>query len=258
VQERFYGLRKHRSQREPTPATLDGKVDAPATTPASPFSDFDSAPSPMGLKAGHPDHEGMSPERGLQPRKVSAGRAAVLVLDLISDFEFPDGPRVRRALAARATAIRRLLARARANRLPVIYANDNIGRWRSDAPALIARCTHRSRPGASLVRSLKPEDSDYIVLKPRHSAFFGTPLMALLDEKRIDTLVMLGVSAESCVWMTACDAHTRSLRLIVPADTVAGASSRDLRATLTSLHRVLGARTPERANLLRFHRGKVR
>lgn len=195
--------------------------------------------------------------RGLHPREHAVGRVALLALDLISDFEFPDGPRVRRALTARAPAIRGLLARARANAIPVIYANDNIGAWRSDSAALIARCVEPRRAGARLVRSLLPAPSDSIVLKPRHSAFFGTPLVALLDHERIDTLVILGVSAESCVWMTACDAHTRGLRLVVPIDTMAGASTRALRATVDSLHRVLAARTPAMASSLRFARGKV-
>jgi nicotinamidase-related amidase len=199
----------------------------------------------------------MNVERGLEPRQQTSGRAVVLALDLISDFEFPDGPRVRRALAARAPAIRHLLASARDHGVPVIYVNDNIGPWRSDAPGLIARCTRREGPGASLVRSLLPADDDFIVLKPRHSAFFGTPLAALLDHERVDTLVLAGVSAESCVWMTACDAHTRGLRLVVPADTVAGASVRDWRATLTSLKRILKARTPRRAGSLRFNRGRL-
>jgi nicotinamidase-related amidase len=73
----------------------------------------------------------------------------------------------------------------------------------------------------------------------------------------VDTLLILGVSAESCVWMTACDAHTRGLSLIVPVDTIAGASTRDLRATVQSLHRVLGARTPARAASVRFAGSRI-
>ena len=195
--------------------------------------------------------------RGLQPRKVSRGRAAVLALDLISDFDFPDGPAVRRALAPRSTAIRRLLGSARRHGLPVIYVNDYTGRWRSDAPGLIARCLTGRKPGASLVRDLAPQDSDFIVLKPRHSAFYGTPLEALLEDLRIDTLIITGVSAESCVWMTACDAHTRGFSLVIPKDTMAGASSPAWRRTLASLKEVLGARVPTKADALRLRRGQI-
>ena len=195
--------------------------------------------------------------RGLQPRAARTDRAAVIALDLITDFAFPDGPRVRRALSRHSTAIRGLLDRARSARVPVFYANDNLGAWRSDAPALIAHCTDSRRAGAALVQSLSPQKKDEIVLKPRHSAFFGTPLVALLDDRRIDTLVIVGVSAESCVWMTACDAHTQGFDLVVAADCIAGVSTRAVRATLTSLHEVLNARTPRSAAMLRFRRGKL-
>jgi nicotinamidase-related amidase len=195
--------------------------------------------------------------RGLKPRRSGSGRAAVLALDLISDFDFPDGPRVRSALEARAPAIRRLLDAARAKGLPVIYANDNLGAWRSDAAALMSRCTEARLPGAELVLSLVPEPDDEIVLKPRHSAFFGTALELLLGDHRVDTLIIAGTSAESCVWMTACDAHTRGFKLVVPQDTLAGASAKALRATMTGLREVLNARVPARASSLRMAHGRV-
>jgi nicotinamidase-related amidase len=211
------------------------------------------------MRACTPDRHdaAMQPRRGLQPRDGKSGRAAVLALDIVSDFAFPDGPRVRRALQARAPAIRQLLARARSHRIPVIYANDNVGPWRSDSAALIARCVEPTRAGAQLVRSLLPAQRDSIILKPRHSAFFGTPLVALLDDLDADTLILLGVSAESCVWMTACDAHTRGIGLVVPVDTMAGVSAPALRATVKSLHEVLGARTPARAASLRFEGARI-
>ena len=195
--------------------------------------------------------------RGLQPRPRRSGRVAVLALDLITDFDFPDGPAVRRALARQAAAIRALFTQARARRVPVIYANDNLGPWRSDSAALIAHCRRHAGAGADLVESLLPDPRDCIVLKPRHSAFYGTPLEALLADRKIDTLLIAGVSAESCVWMTACDAHTRGFELVVPQDTVAGVSARAVRATLTGLGVVLGARLPRRARSLRFTSGKL-
>jgi nicotinamidase-related amidase len=195
--------------------------------------------------------------RGLKPRDGARGRAAVLALDLINDFSFPDGPAVRRALAARVGHITQLLGRARKAGIPVIYANDNLGTWRSDSRALIDHCTTQGRAGADIVKALSPAPWDFIVLKPRHSAFFGTPLEVLLNDQHIDTLIIIGTSAESCVWMTAGDAHTRGFDLVIPADTLAGASAAALRRTLTSLKQVLGARVPAQARTLRFARRKL-
>ena len=182
----------------------------------------------------------------------------MLALDLLTDFDFPDGPAVRRALSRHALSIRKLFDAARARRVPVIYVNDNLGPWRSNAPALIAHCTRPALAGAALVRQLCPAAGDAIILKPRHSAFFGTPLEALLDDRNISTLLLVGISAESCVWMTACDAHTRGFDLVIPADTMAGASTRALRATLTGLKDVLNARVPARAQSLRFANGRLK
>jgi len=196
-------------------------------------------------------------KQGIDPHPRTSRRAAVIALDLITDFAFPDGPGVRRALATRAPAICRLFDRARSHSIPVIYVNDNLGAWRSDAPALIAHCTEPRRRGAPLIESLRPRPDDAIVLKPRHSAFFGTPLAALLEDRRIDVLVFAGISTESCVWMSACDAHTRGFDLVIPRDTVAGASAGATRRTLASLREVLGAHVPARAATLRFTRGRL-
>jgi nicotinamidase-related amidase len=196
-------------------------------------------------------------KRGVDPHPRSSRRAAVLALDLLTDFGFPDGARVRRALTARLDAIRRLLARARDSAVPVIYVNDNLGPWRSDAPALLAHCTEPRRRGAHLVEALRPQPDDAIVLKPRHSAFFGTPLAALLEDRQVDVLIFAGISTESCVWMSACDGHTRGFDLVIPADAVAGASGRATQRTLASLREVLGAHVPARAGSLRFKRGRL-
>lgn len=181
----------------------------------------------------------------------------MLALDLLSDFAFPDGPAVRRALARHSKSIMHLLDAARRHRVPIIYTNDNLGDWRSDAPALIRHCLEPRRPGAELVRGLAPRERDLIVLKPRHSAFYGTPLEALLEDLRADTLILAGISAESCVWMTACDAHTRGFSLVIPADSLAGASPAAVRRTLASLEEVLGARVPSSSRSLRLKRGHI-
>ncbi len=59
------------------------------------------------------------------------GNSALIVIDMINAYDHPDAellaPSVRRALPHLA----RLIDRARAEGVPVIYANDNFGQWRS-------------------------------------------------------------------------------------------------------------------------------
>src|SRR5690606_39996840 len=57
---------------------------------------------------------------------------AVVILDLISDFEFENGSKLARAAQRIAGNVARLSARAREAGVPIIYLNDNRGRWRSD------------------------------------------------------------------------------------------------------------------------------
>ena len=81
--------------------------------------------------------------------------------------------------------------------------------------------------------------------------------LALLEHLSVGQLVLTGLSTESCVWMTACDAYIRGFGLIVPLDAVAGVSRAGVAATITGLRRVLGVRTPARSSSLRFARGRV-
>ncbi|MDB6047246.1 MAG: vibB [Gammaproteobacteria bacterium] len=190
-----------------------------------------------------------SPELGL----AKAPRV-LLILDMISDFNFPDGPAVLRAARRIVPDIERLKARAAAARVPVIYVNDNIGPWRSDIRGLLAHCQAAGAPGADVVRRLAPGDDDLVILKPRHSGFYATPLAAILEQAGTRQLVLTGVSAHQCVLFTANDAHLRHLELIVPRDCVGAASAADNRLALKYFSSVLGANTRESSRLqLRPH-----
>jgi nicotinamidase-related amidase len=186
---------------------------------------------------------------GLLPDRSAA---VLLVLDMISDFQFPDGPKVQRAARRAAPPIAELKKRAKAAGLACIYVNDNPGRWRSDSRALIEHCLRPRSPGADIVRQLRPEESDYFILKPRHSAFYATPLEVLLEHLGARRLILTGVSSHQCVLFTANDAHLRNLEIIVPSDCVAGPTPHDTRFALQYFRSVLGARVmPSRSLRLR-------
>src|SRR5204863_579697 len=106
------------------------------------------------------------------------GGIALLIIDMINAFDFSGaGAMLPRARAA-ARAIVRLKRRARAARVPVIYVNDNFGRWRSDFRQILEHCLES--PGRAIARLLVPDEEDYFVLKPKHSGFEYTSLDVLL------------------------------------------------------------------------------
>ena len=88
---------------------------------------------------------------------------------------------------------------------------------------------------------LSPEAGDRSILKPRHSAFYGTPLEFLLEEFKVSSLVLAGIATDSCIAATAYDAHTRKCKLWVPRDCVAAEKPAFTRATLAQLERMTHA-----------------
>jgi nicotinamidase-related amidase len=174
---------------------------------------------------------------------------ALVVLDLISDFRFPDGARLLRAALPVARRIQQLRRRAKAAGLPIVYVNDNLGKWQSDRHELLKHCLSERSRGRQLVQLIAPEDDDYFIFKPRHSAFFATPLAALLQESSIDRLIVTGTTSHQCVLFTAMDAYVRDFELIVPRDCIAAPAATETHHALFVLQRATGARTPLAASL---------
>ncbi|MEZ2299326.1 cysteine hydrolase family protein [Variovorax sp. RCC_210] len=78
--------------------------------------------------------------------------------------------------------------------------------------------------GAEITSALQPDADDYFVLKPKHSAFFGTPLELLLQHLDARRLILTGVASDQCVLATAMEAEMRDLAVVVPRDCVASQS----------------------------------
>jgi nicotinamidase-related amidase len=134
-----------------------------------------------------------------------------------------------------------LAARARRARVPVVYVNDNYGRWRSDFRRLVAHCLEDGVRGEPIAARLRPADDDYFVLKPKHSGFFSTSLDVLLAYLEVETLILTGMAGNICVLFTANDAYMRDYRLVVPADCVASNDAEENRHALEQMRVVLKA-----------------
>jgi nicotinamidase-related amidase len=152
---------------------------------------------------------------------------ALLLIDVVNRFEFPDGEKMLVQSLPIAPKLVRLKARARATGMPIIYVNDNFGQWRSDLPKLIAYCLRSNAIGRRFVEQIQPDKDDYFVLKPRHSAFYQTPLEVLLEYLRATSLILCGLATNSCVVCTAHDAKMRNFNLFVPSDCSASLTARE-------------------------------
>lgn len=147
--------------------------------------------------------------------------AVLLIVDVINDLEFPDNEYLVEQSGRLAERIRELKKRCKALGIPTIYVNDNHGRWRSDIQEVVKQSQWADAPGRRLVHALSPDADDYVVLKPRHSAFFATPLELILEYLGARTIILAGITTNACVLISAGEVFLRGYRMIVPSDCVA-------------------------------------
>jgi nicotinamidase-related amidase len=188
----------------------------------------------------NPDLHGNAPDKSA---------VVLLIIDMINDLEFPGGEKLLEPATAAADRIRELKERAHAAGVPVVYANDNFGRWQSDFHDVVQHVLDDGVRGQPLAERLRPGPDDYFVLKPKQSAFFATPLETLLAYLGATRLVLTGLTTNQCILFTAGDAHMRDLQLYVPADCVAAQTSEEHERALGFLRHTLEVDTSPAAEL---------
>jgi nicotinamidase-related amidase len=171
--------------------------------------------------------------------ELPSSRRALLLIDFINPLDFPEAERLATPALAAAEKASRLARAARHQGIPVIYANDNFGRWRSDFSTMVSRLSRGGGPSASIVRLLRPRRNDLTVLKPMHSAFFGTPLDIILDKIGVRSLVMAGLATDICIQLTAADAFLRDLKVHAPEDCTAAETPEKKEAALAYMRDIL-------------------
>ncbi|MFC4076328.1 cysteine hydrolase family protein [Salinithrix halophila] len=166
---------------------------------------------------------------------------ALILIDVINQMKFKGGKALLSHALPMADRIHQLKKRVKEKGIPVIYVNDNYGRWKSDFHQVVKQCLHEEAPGAPISQLLEPEDDDYFVIKPKHSGFFSTTLGTLLAYLNVERLILTGVQTDICVLFTANDAYMRDYQLHVPADCVASEDPGESHHALRQMKKVLSA-----------------
>lgn len=174
---------------------------------------------------------------------------ALLLIDVINDLEFDGGEELLKHALPMAERLAELTRRARRAGVPVVYVNDNFGKWQSDFKRILAHCLEDDVRGRPIVELLRPEEEDYFVLKPKHSGFYSTTLDTLLNYLGVKTLILTGLTGDICVLFTAHDAYMRDFHLLVPSDCVASNDAEENRYTLRKMERLLNADTRPSAEI---------
>ena len=120
-----------------------------------------------------------------------------------------------------------LLAAFREKRLPVMYPyvapkqGYDVGRLADKVPAIMTI----SERGYEFVQEMAPVDGDVLIPKRHPSAFFATPLLSYLIDRKVDTIFVIGCTTSGCVRSSVVDAFSYNFRIVVPEECVYDRSS---------------------------------
>lgn len=141
------------------------------------------------------------------------------VLDSVKRWRYSCGERGWQGVAA----IRQVLDRARALRLPVVYTTNprrpdgfDLGVWNLKSTRAGDEVDVQGHLGNEIVAEVGPRERDLIVEKKKPSAFFGTPLVSYLVQLRADTLILTGTTTSGCVRASAVDVISYNFRVGIP------------------------------------------
>lgn len=176
-------------------------------------------------------------------------KSALLIIDMINDFNFNHGETLAKKAEDITGSILNLKESFKQKDWPIIYINDHFNLWQADFKKIMDHC--RNEKSENVIGQIAPDDGDYFLIKPKHSAFYGTALHTLLQQLDVKSLVLTGVAGNICVLFTANDAYMREYQLSIPENCIASNSDRDNEFALTMMQEVLRADTRSSTELFR-------
>lgn len=133
--------------------------------------------------------------------------------------------------------LQELLALARSRGLPIFYTT---AETRKEVDPDKVRATHRDeRVGDDAYRireDFRPERGDIVIYKERASAFFGTPLIAHLRRRGVESLIVCGESTSGCVRASVVDAYSYGFHTVVVEECCFDRSILSHKVSLFDLH----------------------
>jgi len=177
------------------------------------------------------------------------GKTAILIMDCQNDIVHEDGkmakafngamPRIIKEHNVLGT-IARLAAAGRRAAIPIIHVRHAYRPDYADLPnnAPLLRASKKTQTlmdgswGAEIHAEVAPQPQDIVITKTRVSAFFASPLEAILNSQGITHLVLTGIATDGVVEGTARDAVDRGYYVTIPEDCCATTSEENHRVVL--------------------------
>ncbi|NOL50175.1 cysteine hydrolase [Pelistega europaea] len=144
---------------------------------------------------------------------LTLDNAALLLIDIQQGFDVPNYWGKERSNPCAEANAAKLLQLWRRHHLPIFHIQHCSSNPRS--------CLYPTHPGHAFKPEVMPIKGERIIQKTVNSAFIGTPLKTLLDEKQIKQLVIVGLTTDHCVSTTTRMAGNYGYDVFLVADATA-------------------------------------
>lgn len=180
------------------------------------------------------------------------GACALVIVDMQNDFVRPEGSMVTQGAEAMLPDLVALANRFRERGLPVVHVvrlyeqdGSNADLCRRERLAAGERLVVPGTWGASVAEGLLPRgarqdeellldgrpqplgEREFLLYKPRWSAFFGTRLHGLLQDLGVGSVAVAGTWYPNCIHATIYDATALDYRVVAVRDCIAGITEKD-------------------------------
>lgn len=172
---------------------------------------------------------------------------ALIIIDMINNFDFPGGDQLLEHTKNIIKPLKDLKKKAKEEGIPVIYVNDHYYMWQANYKKIIEFC--KNGQNEDILDEITPDEDDYFLIKPKHSAFYETALNTLLHQLEAKNVILTGIAGNICVLFSADEAYMREYNIFVPADCIASNTKKENDFALKMITDVLEADITESSKL---------
>ncbi len=153
-------------------------------------------------------------------------RTALLIIDMQNAFLQEGHPFSIPGGRDLVPGLNRLISACRKKGILIVFTThvhredgSDIGLWAEFVPEMATKSTlFKGTTDVDIWDEIDYQKSDMVIVKRGYSAFYGTDLEYILHTKRIDTLIVGGVTTHNCCNSTIRGARDRNYRVILLRD----------------------------------------
>lgn len=158
--------------------------------------------------------------------------SAIIVVDMLKDTFKKRESTLAEAGLAMVPILNQLLDKGRESGIPVIFAMDSFFVEDYFFQSKAKPFSIRGTAGAMVLDEINQEPDDMYLPKRRWSAFFKTDLDQILRVKKIETVLITGVTTGVCVLATALDALSHDFKAVLIEDCCAAITPQEHSAVI--------------------------